>query len=101
MAAHLFERLDTDQNGELSREEFAVQHEIRQKLHKERHQQRRFDRLDADDDSQITLDEFQQRLEKMRALDSDANGFVSRAELRRGMNERRSSLRRLDKRTDS
>jgi len=80
--SEIFAQLDTDKNGELSDAEFARQREVRKALRHEKFIERRFTTLDANNDAQISLAEFQQRLEKVRALDADANGSISREELR-------------------
>lgn len=82
--AELFARLDTDNNGVLSGDEFAQAREIRHALRKERHLQHRFEKLDDNGDTQLSLTEFQQRLEKMRALDTNNDGTLTRAELHAG-----------------
>ncbi len=82
--AELFARLDTDNNGVLSNDEFAQTREVHKALRKERHLQHRFEKLDDNGDTQLSLAEFQQRLEKMRALDTNNDGTLTRSELHAG-----------------
>ena len=93
LKAELFARLDTDNNGVLSDEEFAQARETRQALRKELHLQHRFEKMDRNGDEQLSLVEFQERLKTMRALDSDTDGTLTRAELRRGKEAHRSKRR--------
>lgn len=73
----LYDALDRNADGSLSREEFAAQTEVRAALHK----QRMFERLDGNDDGLLDKNEFPPR--RAQDLDTDGDGQISREEMRR------------------
>jgi len=80
--AEFFAALDTDGNGELSAEEFAP--ENHRAARKTLRQKRMFARMDADGSGGLSIDEFPGRAQRMRSLDSNEDGEVTRDELRDG-----------------
>jgi len=80
--AEFFAALDTDGNGELSAEEFAP--ENHRAARKTLRQKRLFARMDADGSGGLSIDEFPGRAQRMRSLDSNEDGEVTRDELRDG-----------------
>jgi Ca2+-binding EF-hand superfamily protein len=106
-----FERLDTDDSGSISFEEFAAAmggrmdaadadgngtltvEEVAAQLQKEhfrRQAQRMIRRLDANGDGQLTTAEIESRQKKMYALmDRDDSGAIEADEMRRGNREGR------------
>lgn len=99
--SELFALLDTDKNGELSDSEFARSREVRKTMHQQKRIEHQFAKLDANNDAQLTLAEFQHRLEKMRALDIDANGLISKEEMRAGREARKAEHSARDNQTKS
>ena len=93
MNAQLFNTLDTDGDGQLSATEFDEAPNARKALRKESHRKARFAKLDTNDDAAITEDEMLERLNRLRELDSNADGSVDREELRAGRAARQ-ALRR-------
>ena len=75
-----FAQLDTDGSGELSQAELAPEH--RAAARRAAMQTYLFSRLDLDGDGSITLAEMSARLETLRAADADADGLVTKEELR-------------------
>lgn len=79
-AAERFDRNDADGDGRLTREELFS--EERRRERGEERRERMFDRLDADGDGTVSAKEYARRIERLVALDSDADGQVTREELR-------------------
>ena len=75
----IFAILDTDGNGQLSREEASAQDRKTRHLAAKRVA---FKRLDADSDGTLTQSEMSVRLDRLKAADSDGDGIVTMAELR-------------------
>ncbi|MGI9326764.1 MAG: EF-hand domain-containing protein [Pseudomonadales bacterium] len=76
----LFDLMDEDGNGQLSREEASA--ENRRTAKHQLFKSHAFDRLDADDSGAIDRTEFAVRIERLKAADANADGLVSRDELR-------------------
>jgi len=76
----VFDTLDSDASGQLTREEFTAdkQRAARKRVKMEQ----RFAKLDADGSGAIERHEFGGRLERLRAADTDADGTVTREEMR-------------------
>jgi Ca2+-binding EF-hand superfamily protein len=79
-ADDLFDELDSDGDGLLSRAEYSAanQRAARQSLGR----QRAFERLDADADGVLTIDEFPPS--RLVRLDTDGDGTITAEELRQG-----------------
>ena len=75
-----FSLLDTDGDGNVSAEEFdsadhrAIRHEARKRA--------MFAHLDADDSGSLSVGEMPSRLERLRGMDTDGDGQVTRQEFR-------------------
>lgn len=80
-----FDMIDTDGDGMISQAEYEARHEARH----DGIRQRLFERLDRNGDEILDSDELNGRLDRLRALDADNDGIVSRSEMRSGMRERR------------
>lgn len=76
----MFEALDADGSGELSKDEFTA--EKHRAARKQLKTERRFAKLDANNSGGIERNEFGGRLERLRAADTDADGTVTRDEMR-------------------
>lgn len=73
-----FETADTDDDGQLSTEEYE---HLPAKVEAER-RQRMFARLDANGDGSLTPDEFPSVVNRLEMLDADGDGLVTRDEMR-------------------
>lgn len=78
--AEAFKLLDTDNSGDVSAAEFdqADHRAIRQEARK----RAMFARLDADDSGSLSLSEMPSRVERLRNMDTDNDGQVTRQEFR-------------------
>lgn len=76
----VFSALDADGSGELSKGEFSS--ENRRAVRKQLKAEKRFAKLDADNSGSIERHEFGGRLERLRAADTNADGSVTRDEMR-------------------
>lgn len=76
----VFSALDSDGSGELSKPEFSRdnQRAVRKQLKNEQ----RFAKLDSNNSGSIERSEFGGRLERLRAADTNADGEVTRDEMR-------------------
>ncbi len=80
--AEFFAALDTDGNGELSSEEFGP--ENHRAARKTLMRNKMFARMDADGNGGLSQDEFPGRVQRLRTLDSNEDGEITRDELRDG-----------------
>ena len=74
-----FGMLDQDGDGSVSREEY----ENRDEGIRESRMRRLFEMLDADEDGSITMDEFPSPQDRLRELDADGDGTVTKSEMRK------------------
>jgi len=84
--AEYFQALDTDGNGQLSPAEFSREH--RHEVHRSLMKSHAFEHMDTDHDGELSKSEFPGRLARLKELDADGNGEVTRDELRDGMRAR-------------
>lgn len=78
--AAVFAALDSNGDGRIGRDEFSLR-KVHEELRKER-QKAVFSRLDKNADGVLTRDEMAAPAERLRALDTDQDGTVTRAEAR-------------------
>lgn len=76
----VFSALDADGSGQLSKSEFSS--ENRHSARKQLKAEKRFAKLDTNNSGTIERSEFGGRLERLRAADSNADGSVTRDEMR-------------------
>lgn len=76
----LFKRLDADESGAISQEELDALPTVR----KEMMRTHMFSRADSNGDGVLTRDEFPPHGEKLKTLDQNSDGKLSREELRAG-----------------
>jgi Ca2+-binding EF-hand superfamily protein len=89
--AQVFARLDTDGDGQLSEDEFGAR-ELRE-ARREMVQERMFDRLDRDGSGTLSRAELGVWLNRLEAMDADADGTVTREEARAHRQARRGERR--------
>ncbi|HEY6599753.1 MAG TPA: EF-hand domain-containing protein, partial [Pseudomonadales bacterium] len=81
--AELFKELDTDHNGQLSAAEFS---KAREAMHSDAMRafvkKQMFAQLDENHDGVLTKDEFPRFAQKMAAMDTNADGTVTPAEMK-------------------
>jgi Ca2+-binding EF-hand superfamily protein len=85
--AELFDALDRDGSNCLSREEAS--RERRHAAHQALRKQHMFSRLDSDANGVIDQTEFSQRVQRLKQLDQNQDGEITREEFRSGMQARR------------
>lgn len=85
--AALFDRLDRDNDGQLSKAETAP--ERRREARRTLHAEQRFAHLDQDSDGSLTADEYRAPLARLATADADGNGVVTVAERRAAHRARR------------
>ena len=77
--AELFALLDGDANGFVSEEEFAAATPEQRRLAGKRAM---FKNLDANASGDLTADELPNRIARLKAMDADGDGLVTRQEMR-------------------
>ncbi len=78
---HMFERVDEDGDGYLTREEIAMRRGGHSDDRRSEHALRRFDRIDGDHDERISKQEFVAGAGRwLHRADADGDGAVSREE---------------------
>ena len=80
MQDEMFKLLDTDGNGQISATEFKNPEAMQ--LRREARKRAMFAQLDADGNGTLSLAEMPSRLAKLKAADTNADGKVTREELR-------------------
>jgi Ca2+-binding EF-hand superfamily protein len=87
----IFDRMDRDASGELSRDEAS--RENRRAAKRELFAEHRFERLDTDADGVLTAQEFAAPLDRLSAADTNQDGQLSRDERREARAAHRGTLR--------
>jgi Ca2+-binding EF-hand superfamily protein len=87
----LFERLDQDGDGQISRDEFDAG--ALAEARRDAMRQHVFARLDRDGSGGITPDELPDPVRRLEAMDADGDGIVTREEARAYKQERRQARR--------
>lgn len=87
--AELFDAMDKDADGMLSRDEAS--RDNRRAAARSLMRQRAFASLDSDGSGTLSAAEFSKRLARLKQLDENQDGEISRDEFRRGMQERRAA----------
>ena len=77
---HIFEALDADGDGQLSSAEFANRDTVLRSLRR----QKMFTHLDANADGMLDASEFPPMLQRLKKMDTNSDGEVTRDEFRRG-----------------
>ncbi len=87
-----FDAADADGDGQLSREEWRELPRAARAAARER----MFARLDANDDGGLDADEFGRDMARLKALDADGDGRLTRSEMRDGRKRHRGGRARED-----
>ena len=84
-----FEAADVDGDGKLTREELGELRKATRAAHREERRERVFARMDDNDDGVLDASEYGPNMQRLRALDADGDGRLTRGEMREGRKRHR------------